>query len=178
MRAPALPHLCRLRQSKLVVLLQVSVLLFVFFTDPLEEVMIFFHSQGGPNLPSLGKAFFHSCGAHFFCSVVLMHYALCTMHLLIFFRSHKQTPRCHFLYRSSLSGSLPCIIINICSHKYQQHQYHLVPARLSLGPPLAGSDGSEPVHHYPRWECGGRLGMTVMAMVVMMVMMTMVEITQ
>ena len=58
------------------------------------------------------------------------------------------------------------------------HQYHLVPARLSLGPPLVGSDGSEPVHHYPRWECGGRLGMTVMAVVVMSVMMTMVEITQ
>ena len=68
LRAPALPHLCRLRQSKLVVLLQVSVLLFVFFTDPLEEVMIFFHSLGGPNLPSLEKAFFHSCGAH--CSAL------------------------------------------------------------------------------------------------------------
>merc|ERR1711953_888907 len=41
-----------------------------------------------------------------------------------------------------------CIAPSLPSSSIQARR--LVAARLSLGPPLAGSDGSEPVHHYPR----------------------------
>jgi len=54
------------------------------------------------------------------------------------------------LYQSVLESSCIAPSLPSSSSSSFQSRRNLVAARLSLVPPLGGSDGSEPVHHYPR----------------------------